>query len=95
MTTANHYLPSGRNIQKRPAKKPGASIRAMGSTFRSAPCKRPRCKRTRKSFSVGLKNDERPARARLTPKMIEETTPIRNWPARWNHGGPVDRRRVH
>jgi len=48
MTTANHYLPSGRNIQKRPVRKKLGVDPSDGSTFRSAPCKRPRCKRTRK-----------------------------------------------
>jgi carboxyl-terminal processing protease len=74
VTTAYHYLPSGRNIQKRPGEKTWGVDPSDGFYFPlTAGQAEALRKDAQKRALLGLKEDELPkAPARLTPKIIEE-----------------------
>jgi carboxyl-terminal processing protease len=74
VTTAYHYLPSGRNIQKRPGEKTWGVDPSDGFYLPlTAGQTEALRKDTQKRSLLGLKEDELPkAPARLTPKIIEE-----------------------
>jgi carboxyl-terminal processing protease len=74
VTTAYHYLPSGRNIQKRPGEKIWGVDPSDGFYIPlTATQTEAMLKDAKKRALVGLAKDEQPPiPARLTPKMIEE-----------------------
>jgi carboxyl-terminal processing protease len=74
VTTAYHYLPNGRNIQKRPGEKTWGVDPSDGFYFPlSAAQTEALRKDAQKRALLGLKEDEQPkVPARLTPKVIEE-----------------------
>jgi|GEM_PF-888073 len=74
VTTAYHYLPSGRNIQKRPGKKTWGVDPTDGFYLPlSGPQTEALQKDARKRAILGLQQEDRPKdAARLTAKIIEE-----------------------
>jgi carboxyl-terminal processing protease len=73
MTTANHYLPSGRNIQKRPGEKTWGVDPSDGYYIPLNAVQTAALSKDAKARSlIGTKNGV-PILARLTPKLIEES----------------------
>ncbi|HYV35414.1 MAG TPA: S41 family peptidase [Gemmataceae bacterium] len=74
LTTANHYLPSGRNIQKRPGEKSWGVDPTDGYYLPLTTAQMDALnKDTQKRAQVGLAKDEQPKiTARLTAKIIED-----------------------
>src|SRR5207244_5051905 len=73
LTTAYHYLPSGRNIQKRPGEKAWGVDPTDGYYI---PLSRAQTEALQKNMTqrglIGLNADEPKAQARVTPKLIEK-----------------------
>jgi carboxyl-terminal processing protease len=74
ITTANHYLPSGRNIQKRPGEKTWGVDPTDGYYIPLTAAQTTALTNDVKTRArIGLKKDELPPLAPITAKLIEET----------------------
>lgn len=75
LTTALHYLPSGRNIQKRPGEKTWGVDPTDGYYIPLTKAQRDAVQKSMQDRGIlGYKKDEQPPRpTRITPKVIEET----------------------